>query len=292
MSNEPTQMTQFQQKAQLRLQEMEVEWRRTLFERFRTICREEMMDVMKALVESMRSPQEMEQKLAEMQEKANTNQMELFTTVTQTSEEVRNLAKKLEQPAQSDPQVLETITKGQEAISKEVVNKQEETTRMLQEDVRQSAQLSRSTLWKAVAITAVACIVVCAAAVASLRLLNGSNIVSKEDLKARDLAVSQKTAAQAEVKALQAEKETEQAEILRLKSQSEALKAEIRQTTATQASLAANISAMQQQVTQLQQIQEQFRFKLVKGEAGGVFVEVPPEAQTFQYAERTFIQVK
>ncbi|MDF9828341.1 cell division protein FtsB [Ereboglobus sp. PH5-10] len=292
MSNEPTQMTQFQQKAQLRLQEMEVEWRRTLFERFRTICREEMMEVVKALLESMHNPQDLEQKISEMQERANTNQMELFTTVTQTSEEVRNLAKKLEQPQASDPQVLETITKGQEAISKEVTTKQDETTRIIQEDVRQSAQLSRSTLWKAVAITAVACILLCAGAVASLRLLSGSSLVSQADLKARDTALTQKAAAQAEVKALEAEKAKGAEEVKRLTAQSEALKAEIRQTTATQSSLAANLSAMQQQVTQLQQIQEQFRFKLVKGEAGGVFVEVPPEAQTFQYMDRTFIQVK
>lgn len=291
MSNEPTQMTQFQQKAQLRLQEMEATWRRTLFERFRTICREEMMEVMNSLLNSMHGTQDLEKKLAELQERANSNQMELFSTVAQTSEEVRNLAKKLEAP-QADPHMLETIAKGQEAISKEMVTKQEETTRQLQEDVRKSAQLSRATLWRAVMITAGACILVCVLAVASLRLLSGSSLVSSSDLRERDMALTQKTAAQSEVKALNTEKAKLQDEIKALKTQQETLKADIRQTTTTQATLAANLNSIQQQVTQLQQIQEQFRFKLVKGEAGGVYVEVPQGAKPFNFSEKTYIQVK
>lgn len=294
MSNEYTQMTQFQQRAQLRLQEMEVEWRKTLFERFRTICREEMMDVMKALLESMQSPQELEKKLAELQQSAHSNQMELFSTVAETSEQVRNLAKKLEaQPsAAPDPHMMETIARGQEAISKEVVSKQEESTRQIQEDVRNSAQLSRSTLTKAVLITTAAVLVLCAMAVLSLRFLSPATVISETELQERASLQKQVGTLAAELKAQRTEKTELQKEMQELTARRDALQADIRQATETQRTAAANLSTLQQQITNLQQLQEQFRFKLVKGESGGVFVEIPPEAQPFQYAEKTFIQVK
>lgn len=294
MSNESSQhLTQFQQKAQLRLQEMEVEWRRTLFERFREICREEMMDVMKALMSTMPSstPEELNAKIEELKQSAHNNQMELFTTVAQTSEEVRNLSKRLEQPDGTE-QVMQTIAKGQEAISKEVVSKQEEATKILQEDVRQSARLSRSTLWKAVLVTATVCIAVCAGAIAALRMLSGSALVSSNELRARDQIVAQKNAITAEVSALQNDKAALQKEIDGLKAQRQAVDAEARQAVATQASLAGTINTLQQNIARFQQLQEQFRFKLVKGEEGGVFVEIPPEAQPFKYEDKTFIQVK
>lgn len=295
MSNESIQMTQFQQKTQLRLQEMEAEWRRTLFERFRTICREEMMDVMKALMSSntAASPQELEARLEELKQSAQSNQMELFATVTQTTEEVRNLSKKLDQPLPPDTQAIETIlTRRQEELTKEVASKQEESVKQLQEDVRQSAQLSRSTLWKAVLITAVICIVLCAGAVMSLRLLSGSTLVNTSDLQSRDRLVAQKNTLGAEVTAMQNDKAALQKELDGLKAQRQALEAEARQAVASQTALMSNVNALQQSIAQLQQLQEQFRFKLVKGETGGVFVEVPPEAQPFKFSDKTFIQVK
>jgi chromosome segregation ATPase len=295
MSNESSQhLTQFQQKAQLRLQEMEVEWRRTLFERFRTICREEMMDVMKALMSNTpaSTPEELNAKLEELKQSTHSNQMELFATVTQTSEEVRNLSKKLGQPEGSTEQVLQTITKGQEAISKEVTSKQEEVAKLLQEDVRQSAQLSRSTLWKAVLITAAVCILVCAGAIAALRMLSGSALVNSNELRNHNQLMTQKNALTTEVSTLQNDRAVAQKEIDGLKAQKQAMEAEMRQTVATHASLTGNINSLQQNIAQLQQLQEQFRFKLVKGETGGVFVEIPPEAQPFQYMDKTFIQVK
>jgi chromosome segregation ATPase len=297
MSNESTHLTQFQQKAQIRLQEMEVEWRRTLFERFREICREEMMEVMKTLLSSMHSPEELQQRLAEIQQTQHSAQMELFSTVSQTSEEIKALASKLEShSAAPDTQALEELTKEaaakQESLAKEAISKQEENTRKLQEDVRQSAQFSRVSLMKGVILSAVITLLVCAGAVAALKFLGNSALVSESEVRARDNLSRQKAEAATEIKTLQERKETLDKELAELGKRRDALTADIRQSTETQRTAAANVGALQRQITQLQQIQEQFRFKLVKGEEQGVFVEVPPDATPFAYGDKIFIQVK
>ncbi len=312
MSNESSQPTQFQQRAELRLQEMELEWRRTLFERFRTICREEMMDVMHALVSNTKATnsEELEAKLkeinqqtlaqhaemlnamVEIKQSAQSNQAEFTATTAQTAEELRTLKLRLEQPPATDPQVIETISKGQQAISKEIAAKQEETTKTLQEDVRRSAQASQTQVKKSVMVAALACVLLCLGAVAALYFLGGAALVSSNDLKARDQAISQKSALTAEITALQNQKAAIQKEIDTLKSQKQAAETETKQATASQASLMANLNTLQQNISRLQELQEQFRFKLVKGETGGVFVEIPPEAQPFKFMEKTFIQVK
>jgi chromosome segregation ATPase len=297
MSNESTHLTQFQQKAQIRLQEMEVEWRRTLFERFREICREEMMEVMKTLLSSMHSPEELQQRLAEIQQTQHSAQMELFSTVSQTSEEIKALASKLESHSASpDTQALEELAKEaaakQESLAKEAISKQEENTRKLQEDVRQSAQFSRVSLMRGVILSAVITLLVCAGAVAALKFLGNSALVSESEVRARDSLSRQKAEAATELKTLQERKETLDRELVELGKRRDALTADIRQNTETQRTAAANVGALQRQITQLQQIQEQFRFKLVKGEEQGVFVEVPPDATPFAYGDKIFIQVK
>ena len=312
MSNEPSLPTQFQQKAELRLQEMELEWRRTLFERFRTICREEMMDVMQALMSNTKatSSGELEAKMEEIRQSTEMHHSELLASVTeikqntkadlagistasaQTAEELHNLKTKLEQPQTADPQIIETISKGQQAMSEALASKQEETSNLLQEDVRKTAQLSQTATKKAVMITALVCVLLGAGAVAALYFLGGATLVRNTDLKSREQAITQKNALTAEVKTLQGQKDTLQKEIDQLKAQKQATETEARQVMASQATLVTNVNTLQQSISRLQELQEQFRFKLVKGEAGGVFVEIPQEAQPFQYQDRTFIQVK
>lgn len=312
MSNESSQPTQFQQRAELRLQEMELEWRRTLFERFRTICREEMMDVMHALVSNTKATnsEELEAKLreinqhaqaqhseminamAELKQSALSNQAELAATNVRTAEELRSLTLKLEQPPATDPQVIETLSKGQQAISKEIASMQEETTKTLQEDMRRSTQASGTQVKKSVMIAALLSILLCLGAAAALYFLGGAALVNSKDLKAHDQMISRKSALTAEITVLQDQKTAIQKEIDALKSQRQAAETETRQAAASQASLAASLSTLQQNISRLQELQEQFRFKLVKGERGGVFVEIPPEAKPFNFMERTFIQVK
>lgn len=288
MSNESTQLTQFQQKAQLRLQEMEVEWRKVLFERFRAICREEMMDVMKALVSSTQAPQELQAKLDEIKQSTQTQQVELLTGISQTNEALANLNQKLdmEQPA------LEQLSKTQESIAKEITSKQEESTKQIQEDVRRSVHHSRSAVMKAVIITAVICLLLSAGAVAALKLFNGSSLMSEQELQERDRLLKEHTALQAEVKTLRTEKSTLQKEAQEMTTKREALQADMRQAIEAQKLATANLSSLQQQIVTLQQLQTQFHFKLLKGEKGGVFVEVPPNAQPFIFESQTYIQIK
>lgn len=312
MSNEQNLPTQFQQKAELRIQEMDLEWRRTLFERFRIICREEMMDVMQALMSSTRSlsDTELEKKMEELaqnsaghhtellasvteiRENVKTQQTELAEATAQTAGELRNLKEKLEQPQPVPTQIIETIAKEQQAMSAALATKQEETARTIQDDVRQTANLSQASVKKAVIITALICLLVCAGAVAALYFVGGMGLVSSNDLRSREQVIAQKNALGAEVTALQDQKAAIQKDIDLLKTQKQATETEARQSTASQAALLANINALQQNISRLQELQEQFRFKLVKGETGGVFVEIPAEAQPFKYQDKTFIQVK
>lgn len=256
------------------------------------------MEVMKTLVSTMHSPEELQQRLAELQQSQQSAQMELFSTVTQTSEEIKALAGKLESHTSggAGTQALEELTKEtaakQESLAKEAISKQEESTRMLQEDVRLSAQISRSSLMRGVILAAVITLAVCVCAVAALKFLGNSALVSESELKARENLSRQKAELSTEVKTLQEQKAAVSKEIEDLGKRRDALTADIRQSTETQRTASANVGALQKQITQLQQIQEQFRFKLVKGEEQGVFVEVPQDATPFAYGDKIFIQVK
>ena len=283
----------------MHLQTMEGEWRKTLFERFRAICREEMMDVMQTLVSNIKagSPEELERKLSELsqlQQSSRDSQTELFSTMTATNEQLRNLAKKLEEqpPPPQDPQLMENISKGQEAMSRDVISKQEESTRQIQEDVRNSAQLSRSSLTKAVVITTLTVLLLCAAAVYSLRFLSPATVISETELQQQAHFQRQVATASAEMKALAEQKTALLKDMQDLTARRDALQADIRQTLETQRTVQSGVTLLQQQLVSLQQLQEHFRFKLVRGESGGVYVEIPPEAKPFQHAEKTYIQVK
>jgi DNA repair exonuclease SbcCD ATPase subunit len=257
-----------------------------------------MMEVMKTLLSTMHNPEELQRHLTELQQSQQSAQMELFSTVSQTSEEIKALASKLEAhtPGTTDTQALEEITKEaaakQESLAKEAISKQEEHTRILQEDVRQSAQLSRSSLMKGAVISALITLLVCAAGVASLKFLGNSALVSESEVKARESLSRQKAELSTELKTLQEQKAAAGKELEDLAKRRDALTADIRQSTETQRTASANVSTLQRQITQLQQIQEQFRFKLVKGEDQGVFVEVPSDATPFAYGDKIFIQVK
>ncbi|MDR2981943.1 MAG: hypothetical protein LBV12_06810 [Puniceicoccales bacterium] len=231
MATDPSNLPQFHRSAQ---SPADVEWQRNLLERLRVVCREEMMDVMKALVDSGHITPVLEEKL--------------------------------------------TSFEGQ--------------TKTLQEDVRQVANLSRSALWKAVLITAAICILVCGGGIAALHFLGGAALVNEDSVKSQQLATQQKTQLIAEVQKLKEQRTTLDEELQKMTLQYQALNTEIEKSSKAQQALAANASALEQQLRKLQQLQEQFRFKMVRGETGGAFVEIPAEAKPFDYQGKLYIQVK
>ncbi|AHF89633.1 hypothetical protein OPIT5_04665 [Opitutaceae bacterium TAV5] len=301
MSNAPGQLTQFQQKAQLRLQEMEVEWRRTLFERFRHICREEMMDVMKTLLDTMHTPQALEQKLEELRRTSEMAQDGMQTMLARTCEEVQGLATKLDSQTTIDTAPLAAVTKEtserQEQLAKQTMSQQEKTSKLIQEDVRKSAEVMRKAVRKASLLTAGITIVVFLGAIAALKFVGGGfNLVSNAEMTAQrnvqkklEQEIAQKTLANG---TLEEKKDALETEIRNLEGRRDALLAEMKQTTGAQREATANLAATQRLVSQLQQVEDQFRFKLVKGEDGGVFVEIPEDAKPFLYQDRNYIQVK
>ena len=75
-------------------------------------------------------------------------------------------------------------------------------------------------------------------------------------------------------------------------AQQQVLTVELNKSAEAQRALAANMNSLEQQLKRLQQLQEQFRFKLVRGEQGGAYVEVPTNSKPFSYGGKEYIQVK
>lgn len=297
MSNTPTYLTQFQQKAQLRLQEMEVEWRRTLFERFREICREEMLDVMKSLLSTMNSPEALAQKLEEMSLASQTAQDGLHAMLEQTRLEVQKIASEMKSPtpAPVDTTGIEEIAKDaktrQEQLFTQTMRQQENSAAQIKEEVREANNSSRSTVVRTMIISAILILLICAVAVFVLNRM-GATMLMSGDVQTISQQKMEVATLEAKANSLAGQKADLEKEFQQLTARKEALQAELRQSTEMQSSLTNNLTALQQQLTKLRELEEQFRFKLVKGETGGVFVEIPADAKPFEHMGQTFIQVK
>lgn len=233
MATEPTNLPQFHRAGQMQ-SAADVEWQRALLERLRIVCREEMMDAMKTLVDSGHVTPALDEKLSAM----------------------------------------------------------EESAKSLQEDVRQSASLSRGALWKAVLLTAMVSFVLFLGGVALLHFAGGAALVNEGALKTQQAQAQKKALLTAEVQNLGEQKVQLESDVQKITEQHQALNAEVARSTEAQRALAANLGTLEQQFKKLQQLQEQFRFKLVKGEAGGAFVEIPEDAEPFNYNGKIYIQVR
>lgn len=300
MSNTPH-LTQFQQKAQMRLQEMDVEWRRTLFERFREICREEVLDVMKSLLTTMKSPEALALKLEEMSLASRTAQDGLHEMLEQTCQEVRRMAEQMKTGAPAsllplvDTKALEEMAldsrNRQENLFALATRQQENATMQIKEDLRESGNASRRTIIRTTSILTLAIFLICATALFVLNRL-GTTLLTAADMTAIETRKAEAAALDAKVQMLMGEKSKQEKEYMRLMVDRETLQVELRKTSEMQRAATASLADLQQTLTKLQALEEQFRFKLVKGENGGVFVEIPAEAKPFQHEEATFIQVK
>ncbi len=298
MSNTPTYLTQFQQKAQLRLQEMDVEWRRTLFERFREICREEMLDVMKSLLSTMNSPEALAQKLEEMSAASHIAQDGLHDMLEQTRKEVQLLAEQVKAPppVSVDTKELEELTKEsrtrQEQLFTQTMRQQENSAAQIKEEVRQGSDSSRRTVIWMMILAVVLTILICAATVFSMKFFGSAALLTQTDIEGVKMRETEMAMLEAKVQALVAQKSELEKEFQQLTARREALQVELRQSAEMQSAATANLTVLQQQLTKLRALEEQFRFKMVKGETGGVFVEIPADAKPFEHQGQTFIQMK
>lgn len=287
MSNEPTQPTLFQQKAQLRLREKEAEWRRTLFERFRHICREEMREVMKSLLDTLRSPRDLElRKLEEIQHSRQQTQQEMHemsALLGQTSRQVKEMTERLEKlPSSSSSTPVTVNTAALERETKELAERQEQQASRILARQETAFQDLQATTQRSFLKTVIIVTLICLLAMLGLKYLGKFTLVSEREITEQSQLV---TDTQATLAQLGTQKTSLLSEIKNLMTTREALQTELRQNLEFQREL-------QQQTVSLQQLQEQFRFQLVKGATGGVFVEVPPEAQPFLHEGKTYIQVK
>lgn len=80
-------------------------------------------------------------------------------------------------------------------------------------------------------------------------------------------------------------------EIDKLKSDETAVRLQIKQAADSAAAVAQVRSQAQSDIRKMQQIQEQNRFKLLEGQGGNVFVEIPTESKAFTYQGKTYIKV-
>ena len=212
----------------------DAEWQRALLERLRQVCREEMTEVMKGLVEEGHITPALEEKLTDV----------------------------------------------------------EVTAKSLQEDVRQSANMSRGAVWKSVLTATARCLLLCGGGLAALHFLGGFNLISASEVNAQKVQVQQKAQLMAEVQQLNEAKVALDNELKAKTAQQQVLTVELNKSAEAQRALAANMKSLEQQLKRLQQLQEQFRFKLVRGEQGGAYVEVPTNSKPFSYGGKEYIQVK
>ncbi|RRJ97862.1 hypothetical protein Ga0100231_005230 [Opitutaceae bacterium TAV4] len=275
-THEPTQLTQFQQRAQLRLREKEAEWRRTLFERFRHICREEMMDVMKTLLDTLPSPQELELRQEELLQSQQSRQT-MLATLDQTSRKMTELAERIEKLPMTtvDTSALERETK-------EMVERQEQQTNRILAQQENTFRDILTHTHKSAKTTILIVGLICLGAIAGLKYLGNFTLVNETDIAAQNrLAMDVQT----NLTLLESQRAALLTEIKELTTTRETLQTELRQNIELQ-------TTVQQQTASLQRLQEEFRFQLVKGATGGVFVEIQPEAQPFDYEGKTYIQVR
>jgi hypothetical protein len=205
-----------------------------------------------------------------------------------TNDQLKKLAKKIERPPHTVGLTEATIEK----ITQQGAAKQDEATRTLQQDVLLAGRLSRAALWKAVIFAFSVSLVVCAGGLAALYFLGGAKLVSADDTRKLQAATAERTRVQAEVGNLIKEKEQVDGEIKALKVQQDALAVDVRKNIDAQRAVLVTSAGVEAQLRKLQELQERFRFKMIKGEDGGVFVEIPPDAAPFVHEGKTYIEVK
>jgi hypothetical protein len=301
MSNTPAPLTPFQQRAQLRLQEKETEWRRTLFERFRHICREEMMEVMKTLLETMQTPQDLERRLEELRQAEETTKEQTHTLLTQACEEMKSLTHRLETlpttpPTTMDTTALEKTAKEtaerQEQLANQTMSQQEKIGRLIRDNVQETTDAARRSTKKTVLMAALLIALAGLAAIAGLKFLGGMTLLSPAEMSAQQETLRQITEQQALLKTLKTQKIAAEEELDNLVVRQKDMEAQLLKTTEAQKAVMSVLTTANKEIGQAQQIQEQFRFKLVRGESGGVFVEIAPDTKPFEHDGKTYIQVK
>ncbi len=233
MTNSSNNLPQYQRGGAMQ-SAADAEWQRALLERLRQVCREEMTEVMKGLVEEGHITPALEEKLTDV----------------------------------------------------------EATARNLQEDVRQSANMSRGAVWKSVLTATILCLLLCGGGIAALHFLGGFNLINESEVRAQKTQVQQKAQLTAEVQTLTEAKAALDEELKAKTAQQQVLTVELNKSAEAQRSLAANMNSLEQQLRRLQQLQEQYRFKMVRGEQGGAYVEVPADAKPFSYGGKQYVQVK
>ncbi|EIP97296.1 hypothetical protein OpiT1DRAFT_01730 [Opitutaceae bacterium TAV1] len=296
MSNTPAPLTPFQQRAQLRLQEKETEWRRTLFERFRHICREEMMEVMKSLLETMQTPQDLERRLGELRHAEEATREQTHALLTQACEEMKSLAHRLEArpatPATVDTAALEKAakeaTERQEQLASQTMSQQERVGRLIRDDVEKTTRSTKKAVIRAAMLIALAGL----AAIAGLKFLGGMTLLGPAEREAQQETLQRIAEQQTLLRTLETQKTAAEEKLGELVVRQKDLEAQLLRTAEAQTAAMTVLSAANREIGQAQQLQEQFRFKLARGETGGVFVEIEPDTKPFEYDGKTYILVK
>lgn len=280
MSNQsPTTLTPFQQKALTRIQTMEVETRQMVYEKMRELCREEMRGALSELLTA--TP-------------ASTPQMEaLAQQQQQTQRLLADVADKMEK--QRTQPKADVMAKEAAKAVRNVMSESEERGQLaaqnLMNNLRENQQVMKRTGWKMMAGTALAVVAVVVLLLSGLWLAGRNPKVLTEAQQQEERYLTERLAElRAAVKQTEEKIVQRKGELLQLEDQKAKVDTSLQAMAETQQTQARTLAELNVQMTKLQQLQEQFRFKVVPG-LEGTYVEVPPNTMPFIQGRQTLIKV-
>jgi hypothetical protein len=118
----------------------------------------------------------------------------------------------------------------------------------------------------------------------------GSEIAQLREERAKELREMQR--ARDESQEAKVQKEAQLAEVEKLRAEETATRLQIKQSADTVTAVNQARAQAQADIRKLQEIQEKNRFKLLQGQEGSIFVEVPLNSKPFAYQGKTYVKVQ
>jgi chromosome segregation ATPase len=210
-------------------------------------------------------------------------------------EVVRQSAAKQDEAVEATKGALQEVQNAVGESVRQSVAKQDEAveaTKGALQQVQGAVEKTRSSAWKAAIFSVFLTLLFCSGGVAGLHYLGGFSLQSKGDVQKEMQSLKKKSELELSIKTLSAGKKTIEDDIKQLEGRREALNAEVHKSVGAQRNLAAILTAVEQRIKSVQELQDQYRFKLVRGEKEGVYAEIESGVRPVIHEGKTYIKIK
>lgn len=235
------------------------------------------------------------QSAAKQDEAAQATKGALQEVQLAVGEVVRQSAAKQDEAVEATKGALQEVQLAIGESVRESAAKQDEAveaTKGALQSVQGAVEKTKSSTWKAAMFSVFLTLLFCSGGVAGLHYLGGFSLQSKTDLQKEKESLKKKSELELSIKTLSAGRKTIEDEIKQLEGRREALNAEVHKSVGAQRNLASILTSVEQQIKSVQLLQEQYRFKLVRGEKEGVYAEIEPGVRPVTHEGKTYIKIK